>query len=45
MGKLCKTDFCAWTQAHPKALKRGDLSTADLANVIEEIETRRDGPT
>jgi hypothetical protein len=39
MGKLYETDFCAWTQAQAEALKRGDLSAADLANLIEEIET------
>ena len=39
MGNLYETDFYAWTQAQADALKRGDLSAADLSNIIEEIET------
>jgi hypothetical protein len=39
MGNLYETDFYAWTQAQADALKRGDLSAADLTNLIEEIET------
>ena len=36
---LYDQDFYAWTQAQADLLRRGLLAQADLANILEEIET------
>ncbi len=37
--ELYETDFFAWTQEQSALLKAGRFSQADIANIIEEIET------
>ncbi len=36
---LYESDFYSWTQRQADMLRSGKLETADLANIIEEIET------
>ena len=36
---LYATDFHAWTVEQARLLRAGDLHRADLANIVEEIET------
>ena len=36
---LYDTDFHAWTVEQARLLKGGDLGRADLANIVEELET------
>lgn len=39
MGDLYDTDFHAWANEQAALLRAGNLSTADVANIAEEIET------
>ncbi len=39
MDDLYETDFYAWTTEQARLLRSGDPHLADLANIIEEIET------
>lgn len=39
VATLYDSDFYAWTQQQAELLKRGELKRADLANIIEELET------
>jgi hypothetical protein len=37
--RLYEEDFYAWTQAQAELLRNGNIHKADIANILEEIET------
>lgn len=37
---LYDTDFHAWTVEQARLLRGGDLGRADLANIVEEVQSR-----
>lgn len=39
-SKLYESDFYSWTQEQARLLRSGQLDALDVANIIEEIETR-----
>lgn len=40
-GSLYESDFYTWTQQQAALLRDGDVSRADIANIVEELETLR----
>jgi hypothetical protein len=37
-GSLYERDFCLWVEEQARLLRRGDLESLDVANLVGEIE-------